>query len=72
MPSNNPRVNMTFEPEFLALLSALAIKENKTVTGLAKDLVFEALELREDSALSKLAALRDKPQKRYAHDDAWK
>jgi hypothetical protein len=72
MPSKNPRVNMTFEPEFLSILSQLATQEKKTVAGLAKDLVFEALELREDVALSKLAALRHNPNEpTYSHDEAW-
>ncbi|HEY1097197.1 MAG TPA: hypothetical protein VGF14_08155 [Alphaproteobacteria bacterium] len=72
MPSKNPRVNMTFEADLLGILTQLATRENKTVAGLAKELVFEALELREDIALSQLAALRDKPQKTHKHDDVWK
>lgn len=71
MPSKNPRVSMTFDPTLLGILSKLAIQENTSVAGLAKDLVREALELREDVALSKLAELRDKPQKTYSHDEAW-
>lgn len=72
MPSKNPRVNMTFEPGLLAQLARLAKRESKSVAGLAKDLVIEALELREDRALSTLATTRDTDKARYrTHDEAW-
>ena len=44
-----------------------------SVSSLTKELILEALERREDMALSAIAELRDKPKvKKVKHDDAWK
>jgi hypothetical protein len=72
MPTNNPRVNITFEPQWRLLLSELAKVEGKSISGMAKELVLEALELREDIALSSIAKAREgKPGRRISHKDAW-
>lgn len=72
MPTSNPRINVTFEPALAALLASLARQENKSVSALAKELVIEALERREDMALSAIANLRDKAQQKLvSHDEAW-
>ena len=55
MPTTNPRVNITFEPATVAILSSLAKQEHKSLAGVAKELVLEALERREDKVLSSLA-----------------
>jgi hypothetical protein len=61
MPTKNPRVNITFDPSMMNI-----------VTSLAKELILEALERREDMNLSALAKVRDvKKAKRVKHDDAW-
>lgn len=73
MPTKNPRVNITFDPSVTKVLAQLALQENRSVASMANELVLEALERREDVALSDIAALRDKPKtKRYKHSDAWK
>lgn len=73
MPTKNPRINITFEEATVALLSRLARQESKSVASIAKELVLEALERREDVALSALAELRDtSKKKRVKHEDAWK
>ncbi len=67
------RIGLTFDAASVAQLANLAALEQKTVAGLAKELVFEALERREDMALSKLADKRDQPNaKHISHADAWK
>lgn len=72
MPTKNPRVNITFEKASATLLSELARSEQRSVSSLAKELVLEALERREDMALSAIAKKRDVPKaKRVKHDDAW-
>jgi len=72
MPTSNPRINITFEPALAALLGSLARQENKSVSALAKELVIEALERREDMVLSTIANLRDQAQpKLVSHDEAW-
>jgi len=74
MPTKNPRLNITFSPETAAILADLAKEERSSVSNLAKELILEALERREDIALSTLAKLRDdgKPKKTIGHEDAWK
>lgn len=73
MPTRNPRINITFEPATAGLLAYLAAQEEKSVTGVAKELVLEALERREDMALSSLAEIREQmTTKRVKHHDAWK
>lgn len=63
MPTDNPRLNITLQPDLAALLTRLAKKENKSVSCMAKDLVIDALERREDVMLSLLAEQREKGQK---------
>jgi len=73
MPTQNPRVNITFEPATAALLSSLAKHEHKSLSSLTKELVLEALERREDRILSAIAKARDvKGVKTIKHEDAWK
>ncbi len=73
MPTQNPRINVTFREEIAMLLSKLASREQISVSGLVRELTMEALEMREDLALSSLAANLDKKNaKKYTHEDAWK
>jgi hypothetical protein len=56
----------------LTFLLNLAEQENKSVASLARELILEALERREDMVLSALAEIRDtKEARRVNHDDAW-
>lgn len=73
MSTRNPRINVTFEEKTEGLLSYLAHQEHKSVAGLVRELVLEALEIREDLYLSKVAEKLDQEGgKTYGHDDAWK
>lgn len=73
MPTNNPRLNITFDPKTARVLAMLAEQEDQSVSSLAKELILEALERREDLALSALAEFRDKKStKKIKHEDAWK
>ena len=73
MPTKNPRVNVTFEETTVGLLSHLALQKNKSVSSLVKELTIEALEMREDLYLSRLASELDKDDiKTYSHVEAWK
>ena len=73
MSTKHPRINITFEEATVALLSELALQENKSVSGLTKELVLEALERREDMFLSAIAEVRDRViSKKVKHNDAWK
>ena len=73
MPTKHPRINITFEEATVVLLSELAQQEHKSVSGLTKELVLEALERREDMFLSSLAEVRDlATSKKVKHEDVWK
>lgn len=72
MPTKNPRVNITFEPSTITLLSSLAKHEHKSLSSLAKQLILEALERREDMVLSAIAKTRETAHsKTVKHEDAW-
>jgi predicted DNA-binding protein len=73
MATLHPRLNITFDPEKTAILMELAKKNHRSVSAIAKELILEALERREDIALSVLAEKRDSPRrKKIRHQDAWK
>ena len=73
MPTNNPRINITVEQSVASLLSSLAEHEDKSISSLAKELLLEALERREDITLSAIAEIRDTAKaKRIKHTNAWK
>lgn len=73
MATKNPRINVTFEKSTAGLLSHFAHHEHKSVSSLVRELTLEALEMREDFYLSKLAQKLDKEgAKTFGHDDAWK
>jgi len=74
MPTTNPRLNITFQPETVLLLARLAKSEQKSVARLTKELVLDALDRREDVALSLLAERREAEQKGkkiFTHAQAW-
>lgn len=73
MPTKNPRINVTFQEESATLLSRIAKLEQKSVSRLVRELALEALSMREDLYLSKVAEENDQVgAKTYSHDDAWK
>lgn len=73
MSTSNPRVNITLEPKTAGILNTLAKHEHKSVSAIAKELILEALDRREDIVLSSIATARDtNNQKRITHsDDIW-
>lgn len=73
MPTKNPRFNVTFDPATAMVLASLAKREHKSMAHVTRELVQEALERREDMALSKIAEKRDtKKAKTVKHKDVWK
>ena len=55
------------------MLNKLAKKQKKSVSGLVYELVMEALDKREDFALSAIAESRyTQKAKRVSHEDVWK
>ena len=73
MPTKNPRINITVDAETASLLTSMAQQENRSLSSLATELILDALEKREDMALSVLAEQRDHTDsKRVEHVEAWK
>lgn len=71
--SKNPRINVTFDNEVAGLIAVLAKSEDKSMSMIVRELTLEAIELREDLYLSKLANKIDKKgAKTFSHDEAWK
>ena len=72
MPTNNPTINVTFEPKLSEQIGSLAKQEHKSASKLITELVSEALERREDMYLSGLAEQREtKGQESISHEEAW-
>lgn len=68
----NPRLNVTLEDTTVSFLTKMAHTANKSVACIARELIHEALEMREDLYLSKLAETLDvKNEKTYSHTEAW-
>jgi mRNA interferase RelE/StbE len=74
MPTENPRVNIVVEPPLYGLMHDLAQAGGLSMSALARDLIREALELREDVALAAVAADRDRTfdrKKSLSHKQVW-
>jgi len=74
MPAKNPRINVLLEKPLYNALHDLADGEGISMSMLMRDLVKEALELREDRALADMAAEREKGFDRgqaLSHDEVW-
>ncbi len=74
MPTKNPRINVVLEKPLYNAIQDLAGDEGVSMSMLMRDLVKEALELREDRALAELAEERETGfdrSKALSHDEAW-
>ena len=75
MPTKNPRVNIVVEPLLYSVMHDLAAIEGISMSTIARDLIREAIELREDVALAAFADARMKSFDRKAalsNEDVWK
>lgn len=75
MPTKNPRVNIVVEPPLYSVLHDLAKCEGISMSTIARDLIREAIDLREDVALAAFADTRMKTFDRkvaLSHEDVWK
>ncbi|WP_316353242.1 hypothetical protein [Candidatus Trichorickettsia mobilis] len=71
--AKNQRINVTLSEETICVLSYLAKRKHKSIAGLTKELIEQALELQEDKALSRIANELDiEGVKTYSHEEAWK
>jgi metal-responsive CopG/Arc/MetJ family transcriptional regulator len=74
MPAKNPRINVVLEKQLYKAVSDLAKKEGMSLSMVTRDLLKEALELREDIDLARFAQTRDRTVKRTElldHEDVW-
>jgi hypothetical protein len=74
MPTKNARVNVVMEKPLHTVVSGLAKREGISMSMVVRDLVKEALELREDIALVRIAEEREKSLKltrKLSHEDTW-
>jgi hypothetical protein len=74
MPTKNPRVNIVVEPPLYSVMHDLATREGVSMSTIARDLIREAIELREDVALTAFADGRIKTldrQKTLSHEETW-
>ncbi len=75
MPTRNPRVNIVVEPPLYGVMNDLAAREGVSMSTLARDLIREALELREDMTLAAWASGREKTfskKNALTHTETWK
>ena len=75
MPTKNPRVNIVVEPPLYSVMHDLATSEGVSMSTIARDLIREAINLREDVALTAFADTRMNTFDRkvaLSNEDVWK
>jgi len=74
MPAKNPRVNVVVESRLYGVLCDLAEREGVSLSTIARDLIREAVELREDISLAGFADSRMRTLKKgktLSHKETW-
>jgi metal-responsive CopG/Arc/MetJ family transcriptional regulator len=74
MPTKNPRINVVLEKPLYDNIEELAARDGVSLSLKVRDLVKEALEIKEDVALSDFAESREKTfrkSKALKHDEVW-
>ena len=74
MSTKNARVNVVMGEPLHTVVSGLAKREGISMSMVVRDLVKEALDLREDIALVRIAEEREKSlsnTKKLSHKDTW-
>ena len=74
MPTKNPRVNIVVEQPLYSAMQDLRASEGVCMSTVARDLIREAIDLREDVALAALADTRIKTfdkKEALTHEDVW-
>jgi len=75
MPTKNPRVNIVVEPLLYSVMHELATREGISMSTIARDLIREAIDLREDVALAAFTDTRMKSfdkKEALTNEDVWK
>jgi metal-responsive CopG/Arc/MetJ family transcriptional regulator len=74
MPTKNARINVVVEKPLYTLIDEISKERGISKSMLVRDLVIEAIDLREDQALARLADERDKSfdkSKALTHKEVW-
>ena len=74
MPARNPRVNVVLEKPLYEAVDQLAKEEGISLSMAVRDLVKEAIQIREDIDLGRLAESREKTLRRtraLTHKSVW-
>ena len=74
MPTKNARVNVVLEKPLYTVVSEFAKKQGVSKSMIVRDLIKEALELREDRALAEFAEMRETTfdaTKALDHKEVW-
>jgi hypothetical protein len=75
MPTKNARINVVMEKALYSAVSDLAKERGLSMSMAVRDLVREAMELREDLDLARFAELREgtlKKKSLLSHEEVWK
>ena len=74
MPTKNPRINVVVDSEIYNILNKLAKSQGISLSLFSRDLIKEALEVREDYYWQEQAKKRDKTflkKNGLSHKDIW-
>ena len=74
MPARNPRVNVVLEKPLYEAVDRLAKEEGVSLSTAVRDLVKDAIEIREDVDLVRFAETRERTLRRsraLSHKDVW-
>ncbi|MCL5061895.1 MAG: hypothetical protein M1443_01610, partial [Nitrospirae bacterium] len=74
MPAKNPRINIVVERPLYTAIHDMAEDSGISMAMVVRDLIKEALELKEDAALAAFADERMKSfnrKKALSHDEVW-
>jgi len=74
MPAKNPRINVVLEKPLYHTIETLANRDGISLSLKVRDLVKEALEIEEDTALSAFAQKRERTftrKKALKHHEVW-
>ena len=74
MPAKNPRINIVVERPLYSAINDMAKESGISMAMVVRDLIKEALELKEDTDLAAFADKRMKSfnrKKALSHDEVW-
>jgi hypothetical protein len=74
MPTTKPRINVVLEKPLHKRVAGLAKRDGVSLSLKVRDLVREAIEIEEDTALAQIAEKREKgfkKSKAVKHSDIW-